>query len=272
MSNQNFDLQKTATWMQSVIQNTAGIQQYDYTNPGEVESVLTASKSLSAIERLAIYNRAYQFRLVECLSVQFPCLLHFLEDDLFNAFAKDYLEAYPSTSYTLQQLGAHFADHLAATRPDKDAPPDARESWPDFIIELAILERAFYEVYDGPGVEGQAILTLDQLSAMDAYEDLQLTPVPCLRLFTFHYPVNHYFREVRFNREPTLPPPAETFVVISRKDYIVRTYEVTYQQFEFLQALMQGKVVGDAMSRCQIEKSLGISWVWNWVLYGFFKS
>src|SRR5260370_15904159 len=107
-----------------------------------VEGVVTRSRSLTALERLDIYHRAYFARLVECLRDEFPVLVHALGEDAFDAFALNYLQRYPSRSYTLNHLGTRFPHYLAETRPDDG---DAL-SWPDFLIDLATLELTFGEV------------------------------------------------------------------------------------------------------------------------------
>ena len=76
--------------------------------PEEAERVVTRSRSLTALERLAIYNRAYYARLLECLRESYPVLCHALGEDAFGSFALDYLQKYPSRSYTLNDLGANF--------------------------------------------------------------------------------------------------------------------------------------------------------------------
>jgi hypothetical protein len=68
------------------------------------------------------------------------------------------------------------------------------------------------------------------------------------------------------------PTPAETFVVVSRKDYIVLTYEISAKQFALLDALIHGKTVGDAAHACQIELTQAFVWIREWVFYGFVVS
>jgi hypothetical protein len=92
--------------------------------------VVAGSATLSAAQRIEIYRRGYRARLVDCLRRTHPGLRHVLGDEVFDAFALDYLAAYPSRSYTLGRLGANWSAHLEATRPDPDSPQ--RERWPDF--------------------------------------------------------------------------------------------------------------------------------------------
>ncbi len=238
MSHDAYNLGRIERWMQTVIMHPAGVQQgiasedarrhLDITTD-EIEKVITRSNALTAAERLAIYGRAYHGRLLECLRAEFPVLLHALGGELFDRFAFDYLEQHPSETYTLARLGEKFPRYLAETRPDRDAAQDSRESWPDFIIDLATLEREFGEVFDGPGVEGQSLDVESEL--MEAlrsapWSEVRLVAVPCLRLLTFRYPVNAYFGAVRKKENPDLPERASTFLTVTRRNYNVFLYDL----------------------------------------------
>ncbi len=260
MSHDACNLGRIERWMQTVIMHPAGVQQgiasedarrhLDITTD-EIEKVITRSNALTAAERLAIYSRAYHGRLLECLRAEFPVLLHALGGELFDRFAFDYLEQYPSETYTLARLGEKFPRYLAETRPDRDAAQDSRESWPDFIIDLATLEREFSEVFDGPGVEGQSLDVESEL--MEAlrsapWSEVRLVTVPCLRLLTFRYPVNAYFAAVRKKENPDLPERANTFLAVTRRNYNVFLYDLSQQQYELLSALIAGESVAQAIS------------------------
>jgi hypothetical protein len=281
------DLKTTEHWLQAVITNPAGLQvglasesarRHIDISGDDLEQVLTRSNSLTAAGRLAIYSHAYFSRLQECLRAEFPALLHALDEKLFNFFTFEYLKHYPSRSYTLNQLGENFPRYLAETRPDGDAPPNERESWPDFIIELATLERAFSTVFDGPGVEGRQILDANQLSAIGELGKARFIPVVCLRLLSFRYPVGQYFRAVRKGEEPPLPQPADTFLAMTRRSYDVVIHELTRDQYDLLSALVAGQSLNqavDALADTNVEDSQTLfntasGWIEDWAEKGFF--
>ncbi|MEO0447546.1 MAG: DNA-binding domain-containing protein, partial [Verrucomicrobiota bacterium] len=130
-------------WLQSVV--TTPWQAY---GPGPDDVVRAGNGTLKPAERVGIYTRAYQGRLIECMESEFPALRFALGRDLFVRFASEYLVARPSETYTLTALGKGFPEYLRETRPH-----DEEELWPEFIIELATLERFFSEVYHGEGTE-----------------------------------------------------------------------------------------------------------------------
>ena len=273
--------------MQAVITNPAGVQgglaseaarQYIDVSGDDLEQVVTRSHALTAAGRLAIYSHSYFARLQECLRAEFPVLLHALGEKLFNLFAFEYLKHYPSRSYTLNHLGENFARYLAETRPDNDVPLNARESWPDFIIDLATLERAFSEVFDGPGVEDRQILDASQLQMIGQLHEARFLPVVCLKLLSFRYPISQYFRAVRNREDPALPQATDTFLAMTRRSYTVLIHELTGQQYHLLRALVAGQSLNqgvDALAKTTGDDSqnlipTALDWIEDWANKGFF--
>jgi hypothetical protein len=186
------------------------------------------------------------------------------------------LEQYPSRSYTLFHLGLSFPRFLAETRPDSVG------DWPDFLIDLAKLELTFNEVFDGPGVEGEEMLDAGQLRAIEPERLLQaqLVGVPCLRLLALRYPVHKYVTAVRRHEDPEMPEPAETYLAVTRRRYVVRHFELSPPAYQLLHALLAGESVGQSISRAieeagpepgDLENNLR-TWFHDWAAEGFFRA
>ena len=123
----------------------------------------------------------------------------------------------------------------------------------DFLLDLTTLEWTIAQVFDGPGIEHERILTPDDLRALPAerFGEAQLIPVVCLRLLTFRYPVNAYYTAARRageNEQVPIPDPSVEHVAITRRDYIVRRYTLTAPQGALLEALQTGCAVTEAIS------------------------
>jgi hypothetical protein len=233
-------LRDVQAWMLAVMTEPGGAQSEAARERIDAtpEEVVRSTPGLGAGQRLELYRRGYTARLLETMRAHHPALRHALGDEVFDAFAVDYLAARPSRSYTLLDLGAGFADHLEATRPDGD------ESWPDFLIDLVRLERAFIEVYDGPGAESAELLQPGDVTA-----GARLLPVPCLRLLAARFPVADYLMAVRRREEPPLPAPRRTWLALSRRDYEVTITELDERGHALLAALIGGAPVGDDDAR-----------------------
>ena len=286
MSDRMPDLDRLQRWFQAVIMHPDGVvagvlgpdaRQHMALSPDELERVVTRSRSLTAADRVAIYGRAYHARLTECLEAEFRVLRQALGDDLFRMFARAYLSNCPSQSYTLADLGKGFPGYLQDTRP-AESVEGKEEAWPDFIIDLARFEQAFSEVYDGAGVEGTPMLSAEGLRTLltDRDRQVRLAPAVSLRLLTFRYPVHDYFHAARHGRDPELPAPAETFLAMNRRDYVVTIVELSATQHALLSDLFEGRTVGQSLRRAGAslpdQRQQLIACLETWSTQGFFAT
>jgi len=201
---------------------------YQKTSGNTVESIVNHSARLSAREHLAIYQRSYSARLRDCMTQQFGALEYALGKDLFRAFADDYLDLHPSHNYNLSVLGKNFASHLEATRPD--AGEFEKESWIDFMIQLARFEYAVGLIFEERADENYQLAALG-----DSEEKLKLVPV--CHLFKFRFPVQRYFTAFKNGDNPDLPNEKESYCVVLRHNFQLAIYDLYKEQFELLSYL-----------------------------------
>ena len=290
MNNEPRQLGTIQHWLQSVVSHPLGVeagiasddaQQQIAASVEEVETVIERSRALSSVERLEVYANAYYARLMECLREYFPALVCALGEDVFDEFAFTYLQQYPSRSYTLGDLADNFPRFLEETRPEAtDSATEAPANWPEFVIDLARLEWTIDSVFDGPGVENAAPLTAEQLNGIspDDWPGARLVPVVCLRLLAFEFPVNDYYTLFRQGKEPALPEPQQTYLALSRRNYVVQRYPLSAPQYELLATLEQGQTVGEAIAAAAemtddfdaLAASLR-NWFHHWTAAGFFQ-
>jgi len=245
-----------------------------------VEDVVTASATQSAAGRLAIYQRSYLARLLECLRAVFPALRHALGQELFERFATGYIVRHPPASYTLGRLATGFPVYLAATRPDAARPAADRAPWADFLIELATLEVAFQEVYDGDGLEAATPPSVDDVVALPpaALLAARFVPAPSLRLFTFDFPTHAYLAAVRRGEQPSLPPPRPTRLAVTRHQWRVRFHPLVERQHALLAALDGNRTLGEAIAAAtcpawdRVDPAVLRAWLRSWLEEAFFAS
>jgi hypothetical protein len=251
-------------WMQSVITHPTGVeaglraaQSQLEVLPTEVEQIIEPSHRQSSVERLAIYADAYHTRLIECLQAEFPVFRQTVGDDAFAQFAIVYLQRHPSHSYTLGQLGAEFVRFLNETRPaeseinkERNIQAEPKIDWVDFLVDLVHLERTVNEVFDGPGLEQKPRISHENLLSIEPaqWAAARINMAPCLRLLSLRFSLNDYYTQMKANREAAIPPPSQSWLAITRREYIVRRYELSHPQFELLQTLAQGETVGHAIA------------------------
>ncbi len=276
-------------WFHSVVTHPEGIEQGVNSSKAldlipmsrnDLEHMVTRSEKVSAHDRMNIYANAYYARLIECLGESYPVMKRTLGEEAFNGFCFAYLQEYPSTSYTLGHLGDNFERFLTDTRPDADDP---QLGWPDLLIDLARLEWTILQVFDGPGIEKTTTLQLTDLQAIkpDQWLSVKLQLVPCLELLALHYPLNEYYTDARQQSDDTkidIPEAKQTFLAITRRDYIVRRHEISSVQYILLSALKSGHTLGDALERAAARSSLNDEalanelqhWFREWVEFSFF--
>lgn len=237
------------------------------------DGLLLSSPGLTGAEGLAIYQRGYFLRIASCMREQFPALCHALGEPLFNDFVADYIKEKPPEKHTLYDLGRRFPDWLADGRPDRDLPTAERETWVDFMIDLARFERQVFVMFDAPGHEGRPF-------ADAAAPDESLRLQPCFDLGAYRFPVPAFYHSVRQSQAAPLPPALASFAALVRTDYVTRTIPLTEPQYLFLKAMAEGGDVGDAIEAVARHLAMAAAAVrdrWRssgdrqrWIDWGFF--
>ncbi len=245
-------------WFQSVITHPDGIcegilgaQPLIPLAPDDLERMITRSSKQSSAERLSVYANAYYSRLTECLGEVFPSVRNTVGEAGFNDFAIDYLQTFPSRTYTLNSLGHRFPEYLESVRPERAAP--AAPDWADFVIDLARFDWAIYEVFDGPGNEGHPPFNFGALPSIPAqqWSNLRLKTAPSLRLLKSRFSVNDYFTNLRASTDgeiPATPDPADSYTALVRHDFVVRRFGLTQIEFQILSGLISGASLGETLS------------------------
>ncbi len=204
--------------------------------------VVAGTGPLAPRARLAIYAKSYVLRLAECLRAEFPVLAAMVGPEVFNLFAGAYLGAHPSRSCSLYDLGAGFADYLAATR-----PPDADGPLAKLPADLARLERAIAECGRAAGLEGEPPRPpLDPLLLLQA---TRLRTPATLQLLRLGFDFTDALAAHRAGEHPVPPPAQPTPVAVARRRYAVRTHVLEPWSFAWLEALIQHDGDANAATR-----------------------
>jgi hypothetical protein len=276
LENPQIPLDKFQQWMQQMLLDPFQKTEVDPTDilpasfkSTSLEAVVNHSDRLPALEHLAIYQRSYIARLRNCMSQQFSALEYALGEDLFCAFADDYLASQPSQNYNLTQLGAEFPNYLEANRPD--IGEEAKEDWIDFIIELAKFEFDIGLIFEEKAEEGYNLATSET-----AETRLQLVPV--FYLFQFQFPTRWFYTEFKNGNEPNLPHADEGYAVVLRHNFKLAIYDLHKEQFDFLRILKQGNNIEESKNEFlkthnvdAFEKTWPI-WKERWIGAKFFRT
>lgn len=210
---------------------------------------IKANKRLTSFERLEIYNRQYWFRLLDCLSEDYPGLRAILGDRKFLTLAEAYLQACPSRSFTLRNLGRGLEGFLQE-HPDLTAPRTGP------CVDMARLEWAHVEAFDS---EAGTPLRVEDLQGKSPAR-IRLRLQPHIQLLTLDYPVDSLVLSVkrdqglRGDASNTMPGgrsrvrsriarmlrPEPIRLVVHRWDHVVYYKRIDPLQFQLLEGLQSG--------------------------------
>lgn len=238
-------LDRLQRWMQAVIVHPGDIAEAAAAPAAaallpleRVGEAILPSARLRPLERLEIYQGMYPLRMEEALGADFPGLKHFLGDHAFFHLVTAYVQEHPSTSFTLNPLGAHLASFLATAEGVRQR---------GFCVELARLERAIAEVFDAPEAEALAEEAILQVDAPD-WEHARLLPIPALQLLSLRYPAGAYLDSLRDegHQHPRIVRQDE-WVVVYRRQFAVYRQDLSRAAHDLLSDLAAGKTVGAAV-------------------------
>jgi hypothetical protein len=223
-------------------------------NVAEAPHRLTAGPRLTAAERLDIYRRGYETRLVECLEDDYPVVKQALGEEHFEALCRDYIAAFPSEAPNLNAFGRRMPSFCQG-----------------FLADLAALEWALVEAIHAADASP---LTLAQFASVpgDAWPRARLGKSPSLRILSAAYPVNDYFQAVRDGSEPEPPAARPSATAVYRRGLTVWRHGLTPVMAGVLSALTRGETLQESLASVPEDHPPEevLSWFREWVVSGLF--
>jgi hypothetical protein len=185
-----------------------GILERDDTILGDVKDSATESRSVL----FGVYRHAYVARLAEILGDDYEQVHAYLGDEGFARLVKAYIDANPSDRRSARWFGRHMPTFARETAPFSNH----RE-----VSEIAALEKALSDAFDGPNAEP---LSIDQLAALavDDWPRLVFQPHPTTIRLTFTTNAADIWSALK---DETAPPKLERFpepqaLLVWRQDFM----------------------------------------------------
>lgn len=268
------DLNRLQRWMQEVVVHPGSVEEA-VASPAAVQEipeehlhdVVRPSKSMTSAERIGVYHGMYLMRMEEALEADFPVIRYHIGDHQFSHLVRDYVQRYPSTSYTLNRLG----DHLPQFFLDQPEWPQAA-----FLHDLSRLELAMTEVFDEVETE---VLGAEELESVppEKWEQARLQPISALRVVAFKYSVIPHLKAYHDDTPTPSPRRRASWVAIYRRDYSVLRLELSRAEHDLLSDLVGGVPLGEALATAaaaqksarQQQKIFG--WFRTWISEGLFS-
>jgi hypothetical protein len=142
-----------------------------------------------------VYRNAYVARLAEVLADDYEQVHAYLGDAGFAKLAKSYIAAHPSDRRSARDFGRHVPDFL------KTDPGFAAHAE---VAEIAALEKALADAFDGPEAEPLSLAMLAEV-APELWTKLVFTPHPTAQRLTFATNAADIWSALRDESAP--PPP-----------------------------------------------------------------
>lgn len=260
-------------WMQAVITHPGSVEEglesraaLAQVKRTSIARVVLPSRTLSGVERLAIYHAMYLLRLTDALRTDYPAIDHYLGDEGFRAFTERYVTRHPSRSYTLNRLGDHVPGFIRADRKLRER---------GFLHDLARLELAMSEAFDATcstPLDAAAIASVPD----GLWPRAQLVPSEALRLVATRWPAAAWFQSFKEEtRHPDIRRKAE-YIAVFRRGFGVRRLDLTRPAFELLDALARGRRLENAIAAVlrqrRVTKGQLFTWFRDWVSAGMFRA
>lgn len=193
---------------------------------------------VSERRRLEVYANAYRIRILDAIAAEQPKIASALGRPRFEALMGRYLAAYPTSKPSLRDAAQHLPRFL-----DEGGFPEG----PPWLADIARLERARTEAFDGPEAEP---LRREHLAEIPPEEIafLQLPLVPTAQLVTLHSIADEVWTEIENERaiperDGELQPRT---VLVWRRGITVYHRTLAVDEAAVLAALANGATFGEA--------------------------
>lgn len=267
------DLQR---WLKWIVTDPRGVRealgdpspsieefQHRYTAPTESQLQWIGDEKIPSIRRLDVYAEGYFFRILECLSKDFPKTKRALGDDSFSRIVSQYLKAFPSQFSSIDEVGCEFARFVSeqSELPHEWVPDVARLEWSQI--------EAFY------ARETAIIANWWERANLDDGANLCFQVHPSVQMISSRFALPKIFESLDSGGliHPTPQFQTPSYLIVYRHDDFHCWDEVEKPVFEVLLKIKSGQSLDEATSKLGDEHATEISnafsrWVGRGILCG----
>lgn len=179
--------------------------------------------------RMAVYRANVFGNWSAALAGAYPVVREIVGADFFAAMARDYANAFPSTSGDLHGYGAHLADSCASYAPTQDLPylPDvARMEW--------LAHRAYYAADPAP---------------FEHSRPTEVRLAPACALLESEWPLAQIWEAHQVGGDPSSVDldAGPDRVLVHRPGWLVEVCSLRTGDYRFLERLGAGEALGPAL-------------------------
>ncbi|MDH5546163.1 MAG: DNA-binding domain-containing protein [Gammaproteobacteria bacterium] len=161
----------------------------------KAESIIVDGGALDARQRMFIYAEAYRLRLIEALDDTYPAVHTLMGDEDFEQVCSSYIDAHPSTHFSIRYFGNHFSQFLAH---------NFNLSHRELLSEMAYFEWQLRDVFDAQNDEALTLAHLGNVAAED-WPELCFQTRAAVRMLSLHWNVPILWKAAEQEAEPQIP-------------------------------------------------------------------
>lgn len=150
---------------------------------------IAAPANNSTIERLDVYRDGYYLRLLEILTVDYPVIKTILGEEGFDTLGREYIDAYPSTHFSVRVFGRHLSKFITSQR-----------TYDPMLVEMASFEWMLGATQDAPDAPHLTFEAMAQVPP-ESWASMQFKLHPSLQLLPFYYNVPEIWKAVDQQQE-----------------------------------------------------------------------
>lgn len=252
-----------------------------------VAEFIKPNDRLTSLERLELYNKQYWFRLVDCLYDDHPGLRAVLGEQKFSVLVREYIEHYPSRSFSLRNLPRNMEKFIREQ-------PQLSGARLELAAQMARFEWAQVEAFDG---QMKPPVVPDDLLGVDPAK-LRLALQPYVTVLDLDYPLDDFVlavkkREVLRNeasnaieeeqktttrKRLAMPKKERSFVAVHRLNNSLYYKRLQLESYLLLTALRDGSTLAEACIKAldsaddeSVNWPLQVrTWFEGWTTLGWF--
>lgn len=191
---------------------------------------------LHGAPQFAVYRSAYRARLRGALRENFEVLPLVMGDEDFDALANAYIDAHPSTHYSLRWFGHQLGVFMA--QQDDLVPHPA-------MIDLARMEWALRNAFDAASVDPLAPDALAKVRAED-WPHLRLGLHPAVQLLDMQWAVGPVWHALKAEQDEVPPPDALAHhLLVWRQGLRTQWKSLNTAETTFVRCLQAGHTFGE---------------------------
>lgn len=207
-------------------------------NPGHpFQSQVIGDDKASAEFRLRVYAEAYRLRLEEALETDFEALHALLGDEQFHALCLRYIDAHPSSHYSLRYFGRSMSDFL------RTVSPYAAQG---VLAELATFEWSLIDAFDAPD---DRVVTLEDMGGLppEAWPHLRFEFHASVQRLELAWNAPQIWAALKDQQTPPAPEQLESPQrwLVWRQDYQSYYRPLTNTEASALEGARAGKSFAD---------------------------